>query len=157
MAPTNRAPPRPPERRRVAATVWSWRNVVVLTPACLVCVEQPRFRRSERFDGRGSVARLIVDGRPMFFLIEDISTGGMRLRGTAPGPVGAELTLFLDGGRLSASVVRAGATDFAIAVEDKFEARAAMIRAVYSGRYDPGVAEVNPVQVAVGLARRLFN
>ena len=32
-----------------------------------------------------------------------------------------------------------------------------MIRAVYSGRYDPGVAEVNPVQVALGLARRLFN
>ncbi len=53
--------------------------------------------------------------------------------------------------------MRAGATDFAIAIEDKFEARAAMIRAVYSGRYDPGVAEVDPMRVVVGLARRLFD
>ena len=136
---------------------WSWYNIVVLTLACVVCIEQPRFRRSERFDGRGSVARLIVDGRAMFFLIADISTGGMRLSGVAPGPVGAELTLLLDGRQLRASVVRAGATDFAIAVEDEFEARAAMIRSVYSGRYDPGVMEVSPVQVVVGLARRLFN
>jgi cellulose synthase (UDP-forming) len=136
---------------------WSWYNIVVLTLACIVCVEQPRFRRSERFDGRGSVARLIVDGRAMFFLIADISTGGMRLSGVAPGPVGAALTVLLDGRQLHASVVRAGATDFAIAVEDEFEARAAMIRAVYSGRYDPGVMEVSPVQVVVGLARRLFN
>ena len=136
---------------------WSWYNIFILTLACVVCIEQPRFRRSERFDGRGAVARLIVDGRAMFFLIEDISTGGMRLRGVAPAPVGAELTLFLDGRRLRAAVVRAGATDFAVAVEDDFEARAAMIRAVYSGRYDPGVAEIKPLQVALGLARRLFD
>ena len=63
----------------------------------------------------------------------------------------------LDGRRLRASVVRAGATDFAVAIDDTFEARAAMIRSVYSGRYDPGVAEVKPMQVAVGLARRLFD
>ena len=136
---------------------WSWYNIVVLTLACLVCVEQPRFRRSERFDGHGSVARLIVDGRPAFFLIEDISTGGMRLRGVAPGPVGAQLTLLIDGRRVGVVVARAGATEFAISVEDDFEARAAMIRAVYSGRYDPGVAEVKPSRVAVGLARRLFD
>ena len=136
---------------------WSWYNIVVLTLACLVCVEQPRFRRSERFDGRGSVARLIVGDRVQFYLIEDISTGGVRLRGVAPAPVGTALTLALDGRRLRASVVRAGATDFAVAVEDTFEARAAMIRSVYSGRYDPGVAEVKPTQVVVGLARRLFD
>jgi len=136
---------------------WSWYNIFILTLACVVCIEQPRFRRSERFDGRGSVARLDVDGRAMFFLIADISTGGMRLSGVAPGPIGTPLTLLLDGRRLVASVVRAGATDFAIAVEDSFEARAAMIRAVYSGRYDPGVAEVKPARVAVGLARRLFD
>ena len=150
----------PPSDLNSAASLplfWSWYNIVVLTLACLVCVEQPRFRRSERFDGRGSVARLIVDGRAMFFLIADISTGGMRLSGVAPGPIGATLTLLLDGERLGASIVRAGATDFAIAVEDSFEARAAMIRAVYSGRYDPGVADVNPARVAVGLARRLFD
>jgi cellulose synthase (UDP-forming) len=136
---------------------WSWYNIVVLTLACLVCVEQPRFRRSERFDGRGSVARVTVGDRVHFYVIEDISTGGVRLRGVAPGPLGTALTLALDDRRLRASVVRAGPTDFAVAVEDSFKARAAMIRAVYSGRYDHGVAEVKPTQVAVGLARRLFD
>jgi len=81
----------------------------------------------------------------------------MRLRGVAPGPVGAQLTLLIDGRRVGVVVARAGATEFAISVEDDFEARAAMIRAVYSGRYDPGVAEVKPSRVAVGLARRLFD
>ena len=135
---------------------WSWYNIVVLTLACLVCVEQPRLRRSQRFGGRGAVARLIVDGRPAFFRIEDISTGGMRLSGAAPGPAGTTLTLTLDGARLSAKVVRAGETDFAVAVDNSFEARAAMIRAVYSGRYDPSVVEVNLARVAAGLARRLM-
>jgi cellulose synthase (UDP-forming) len=149
----------PPSDLRGAASLplfWSWYNIFILTLACVVCIEQPRLRRSERFDGRGSVARLVVDGRPAYYLIEDISTGGMRLRGIAPAAVGAELTLLLDGKPLKAAVARAGATEFAIAVEDGFEARAAMIRAVYSGRYDPGVAEINPARVAVGVARRLF-
>ncbi len=135
---------------------WSWYNIVVLTLACVVCVEQPRLRRSERFDGRGSVARVIVDDRPLFYLIEDISTGGMRLRGIAPAAVGGELTLLLDNRRLRATVARVGPTEFAVAVDDSFEARAAMIRAVYSGRYDPGVAEIKPARVVAGLARRLL-
>jgi cellulose synthase (UDP-forming) len=150
----------PPSDLHGAASLplfWSWYNIFILTLASVVCVEQPRFRRSERFDGRGSVARLIVGDRVQFYLIEDISTGGVRLRGVAPGPAGTPLTLLLDGRRLRASVVRAGATDFAVAVEDTFEARAAMIRSVYSGRYDHGVAEVKPAQVVVGLARRLFD
>ena len=149
----------PPSDLHSAASLplfWSWYNIVVLTLACVVCVEQPRFRRSERFDGRGSVARLIVDGRPVFYLIEDISIGGMRLRGVAPAAVGEKATLLLDGKELGATIARSGATDFAIAVDDGFEARAAMIRAVYSGRYDPGVAEVSPTRVAVGVARRLL-
>jgi len=149
----------PPSDLHGAASLplfWSWYNIFILTLASVVCIEQPRFRRSERFDGRGAVARLIVGDRIQFYLIEDISTGGVRLRGVAPAPTGTQLALLLDGRRLRASVVRAGATDFAVAIEDTFEARSAMIRSVYSGRYDPGVAEVKPMQVVVGLARRLF-
>jgi cellulose synthase (UDP-forming) len=150
----------PPSDLHGAASLplfWSWYNIFILTLASVVCIEQPRFRRSERFDGRGSVVRLIVGDRVQLYLIEDISTGGVRLRGVAPAPIGTALTLTLDGRRLRGSIVRAGATDFAVAVEDTFEARAAMIRSVYSGRYDHGVAEVKPTQVVVGLARRLFD
>ena len=42
--------------------------------------------------------------------------------------------------------------DFAVAVEV-----AAMIHSVYLGRYDPRVAEVKPIRVVLGLARRLFD
>jgi cellulose synthase (UDP-forming) len=134
---------------------WSWYNIVVLTLACLVCIEQPRLRRSERFNGR-DLARLIVGDETLEFPIEDISTGGMRLGGRSPLAVGGEATLAIDAERIRAVVVRAGPTDFAIAVEDGFAARAAMIRTVYSGRYSPEVEKIEPIQVAAGLARRVF-
>jgi cellulose synthase (UDP-forming) len=134
---------------------WSWYNILVLTLACLVCIEQPRFRKSERFNGRDR-ARLIVDGRTLEFPVEDISTGGMRLGGNSPVAVGVETTLVLGGESIRAVIVRAGANDFALAVEDGFAARAAMIRTVYSGRYSPEVEKIEPFQVVAGLARRVF-
>ncbi|THD46542.1 MAG: hypothetical protein E7774_06105, partial [Bradyrhizobium sp.] len=107
-----------------------------------------------RFHGRGAVARLIVGDRVQLYLIEDISTtGGVRLRGVAPAPAGTAVTLLLDDRPLRASVARASATDFAVAIEYTFEGRAAMINSVYSGCYDPGVAEVRPTRVVLGLAR----
>jgi cellulose synthase (UDP-forming) len=134
---------------------WSWYNIVILTLACLVCIEQPRFRKSERFSG-GDRAWLIVDGREMAFAIEDISTGGMRLAGRAPLAVGEEATLVLGEERLRAVVVRAGASDFALAVEDGFAARAAMIRNVYSGRYSSEIEKIEPMRLFAGLARRVL-
>ena len=134
---------------------WSWYNIVILALACLVCIEQPRFRKSERFNG-GDRARLIVDGREMTFAIEDISTGGMRLGGRAPVAVGEEATLALGEERLRAVVVRAGAEDFALAVEDGFAARSAMIRTVYSGRYSSEIDKIEPMRLVAGLARRVL-
>jgi cellulose synthase (UDP-forming) len=134
---------------------WSWYNIVILTLACLVCVEQPRLRKAERFSGHDA-AQLIVDGRAMMFPIEDISTGGMRLRGAAPIAPGEEAMLVLDRQRLRAVVVRVGPGDFAISVEDGFDARAAMIRAVYSGRYSPAIERIEPMRVVAGLAQRVF-
>jgi cellulose synthase (UDP-forming) len=134
---------------------WSWYNIMLLTLACLVCIEQPRLRKAERFSGHDA-ARLLVNGRMQVFPIEDISTGGMRLRGVSPVALGEDATLVLGRERLRTVVVRAGAGEFAIAVEDQFEARAAMIRAVYSGRFSPAVERVEPMRVVGGLARRLF-
>jgi cellulose synthase (UDP-forming) len=134
---------------------WSWYNIVILTLACLVCIEQPRLRKAERFTGNDA-AQLVVDGRVLRYPIEDISIGGMRLRGVSPLAPGEEATLVLGHKRLRAFVVRAGAADFAIAVEDAFEARAAMIRAVYSGRYSPAIERIQPMRVVAGLAQRVF-
>jgi len=129
--------------------------MVVLTLACLVCVEQPRLRRSERFHAKGD-ARLVVDGTRHVFPIKDISTGGVGLRGQSPVQIGAPVGLEIDGNRLSAYVVRVLPQEFALAVADDFETRAAMIRAVYSGRFNVGVAHIEPRRVASKLARRVF-
>ena len=58
---------------------WSWYNIVVLTIACMVCIEQPRYRAAERLatgDARhGARGR----GAAAAHRILDISLGGARL------------------------------------------------------------------------------
>ena len=43
------------------ALFWSWYNIVLLTIACMVCIEQPRKRKAERFDARDQ-AIITVNG-----------------------------------------------------------------------------------------------
>ena len=137
------------------ALFWSWYNMVVLVLACIVCIEQPRLRRSERFAAKGE-AQLIVDGRAQAFAFKDISTGGVGLRGRCPLAVGDSATMLIGEISVVAKVVRVQKDEFALAVEDNFETRASMVRAVYSGRFDVGVAHIEPGRVASGLARRVF-
>ena len=40
---------------------WSWYNILILTLACVVCVEQPRLRSSERLSSRDMA--VMLDGR----------------------------------------------------------------------------------------------
>ena len=134
---------------------WSWYNVVVLTLACLVCIEQPRLRRSERFVGHG-LAALRVDGRIQRYPVKDLSTGGIGLRGRAPAAMGEQIGLVLEGREINATIVRATGEDFALEIEGTFEARAAMIRYVYSGQFIPGVEKIEPMLVAAGLVKRVF-
>ncbi len=54
---------------------WSWYNIVILTIACVVCVEQPRLRASERLSA-GEIAMLDVDGRAYVTRVIDVSLGG---------------------------------------------------------------------------------
>ena len=129
--------------------------MVVLVLACLVCIEQPRLRRSERFYAEGE-AELILDGRAQAFAFKDISTGGVGLKGRCPLALGDRATLRIGEIDVVARVVRVQKDEFALAVEDDFETRAAMVRAVYSGRFDVGVAHIEPGRVASGLARRVF-
>jgi cellulose synthase (UDP-forming) len=57
---------------------WSWYNIIVLTIACIVCIEQPRLRASERLGARGT-ALLDVDGDVSEARVLDVSLGGARL------------------------------------------------------------------------------
>jgi cellulose synthase (UDP-forming) len=134
---------------------WSWYNIVVLTLACFVCIEQPRKRKAERFDTT-DVVQLNDGNRVHVCRIKDISVGGICLRGRSPAPVGTDLQLILAQTELRAVVVRADAREFAVEIADSFEARSAMIRIVYSLRHDSNIGKIEPLRVVAGLAKRVF-
>jgi cellulose synthase (UDP-forming) len=134
---------------------WSWYNIIVLTLACFVCVEQPRKRKSERFDAL-DVAQFLDGAQSHSCRIKNISVGGMCLHGPSPAAVGTELHLVLAKTNLRATVVRSSAREFAVEIADSFEARSAMIRVVYSGRHDSSIGKIEPLRVVAGLAKRVF-
>ena len=80
----------------------------------------------------------------------------MCLHGPSPAAVGTELHLVLAKTNLRATVVRSSTREFAVEIADSFEARAAMIRVVYSGRHDSSIGKIEPLRVVVGLAKRVF-
>jgi cellulose synthase (UDP-forming) len=134
---------------------WSWYNIIVLTLACFVCIEQPRKRKAERFDAL-DVAQFLEGQRVHICRIKNISVGGMCLHGPSPARLGTELQLVLAQTNLRAVVVRSGPREFAVEITDSFEARAAMIRVVYSGRHDSSIGKIKPLHVVAGLAKRVF-
>jgi cellulose synthase (UDP-forming) len=137
------------------ALFWSWYNIIVLTLACFVCIEQPRKRKDERFDAL-DVAQFFDGERSHVYRIKNISVGGLCLHGPSPAPVGTELRLVLAKTNLRAVVMRSSAREFAVQITDSFEARAAMIRVVYSGRHDSSIGKIDPLRVVAGLAKRVF-
>jgi cellulose synthase (UDP-forming) len=134
---------------------WSWYNIVVLTLACFVCIEQPRKRKAERVDA-SDVVHLNDGRRTHVCRIKNISVGGICLHGPSPAAAGAELQLVLADAILSAIVVRSGAREFALQIADSFEARSAMIRLVYSRRHRSSIGKIEPLRVVAGLAKRVF-
>ena len=137
------------------ALFWSWYNIVLLTIGCMVCIEQPRPRKAERFDAHEQ-AVLVVNGQVYSHPVLDISRNGMRLAGPAPAAPGAAVDLTLDGTRVAAQVVRVEDRAFAIQVEDTLAARKAMIKQIYSGRYSSAVDNIRGRDVFTAVVARLF-
>ena len=134
---------------------WSWYNIVVLTIACVVCVEQPRLRASERLSALGT-ALLEIDGREMTARVLDVSLGGARLAGAPPAKAGTTVTVTLDGLAVAATVLRVGERDFALRFSDDPASRAKLIRFVYSGRFSADVAKIEPARVAAATLGRVM-
>lgn len=132
---------------------WSWYNIVVLSIACLVCIEQPRYRAAERLDA-ADTGTIHAGEAASAHRILDISLGGARLLGSAGLGVGAQVQLGVAGLRLPATVVRSGQEEFAVRFEDGERARTDLIRLVYSGRFSAGVAAVEPTRVAAAVLGR---
>ena len=134
---------------------WSWYNIVVLTIACLVCIEQPRYRSAERLatvdtamvhGGEGASAHRLLD----------ISLGGARLDGAYGGEEGDWVVVDFEGLHLPATVMRCAPNEFAVRFDDVGAARTELIKLVYSGRYSASVARIEPRRVAAAVLERVM-
>jgi cellulose synthase (UDP-forming) len=137
------------------ALFWSWYNILILTLTCLVCIEQPRKRKAERLrsgERVGVCGNRKIEWQPIL----DISTTGLRIEGRAPAAAGKSIALQVGGTQLQGLIVRTSDEDFAVRIDDTIEGRRAMIRQVYSSRYNASINEVRPNQlIKAVLARAL--
>jgi cellulose synthase (UDP-forming) len=134
---------------------WSWYNIVVLTMACIVCIEQPRLRASERLNSSG-MALIDVDGDVSEARVIDVSLGGARLAGASPALQGRSVTIVLDGMSIRGTVLRVGAEDFVVRFEETIETKTKLIRFVYSGRFSADVPRIIPSRVAAATLGRVM-
>jgi len=134
---------------------WSWYNIVVLTIACIVCIEQPRLRASERLNARG-MALIDVDGDLAEARILDVSLGGARLAGAPPALQGTNVTIVLDGMSIRGTILRVGADDFVVHFDETAETKAKLIRFIYSGRFSAEVGRIEPARVAAATLGRVM-
>lgn len=146
---------RPLQESSALALFWSWYNIVLLTIACMVCVEQPRKRKAERMEAHEQIV-LMLAGVVHTFPILDISRSGMRLAGCAPGHQGSEVEAKIANTSLRATIVRAEANEFALRVEDTLAARKAMIGHVYGGRYSAAIQQIRGRAIFAAVLSRIF-
>jgi cellulose synthase (UDP-forming) len=133
---------------------WSWYNILLLLVACVVCVEQPRYRTDERFRRREKAELLLGDGREVRDVL-DSSVGGMRLLGAAPGPIGTPVTVVIGALRLRGQVVRAAAEEFALRFQAEAD-RDAMTRYLHAGHDTSTAIQVPLWRVVTAVLQRLF-
>lgn len=136
------------------ALYWSWYNIVILIAAIAVCVELPRQRRNDRLDGVESVI-VSVGAAQREYVTADISVGGMRLSGSIPELVGTRVAVQFGDDRFDGAIVRRSESDFAVALDDTKQMRAAMTRYVYSGRFRAKLEQINARAVAGRVIARL--
>ncbi len=134
---------------------WSWYNIVILTVACVVCVEQPRLRASERL-AAGETAQINVAGQPSIARLIDVSLGGARIAGAAPAAVGTQVSVAINGVLLPGAILRSGDSDYVVRFDDTVEARIQLIRYVYSGRFGADIPHIDPVRVATAALGRVM-
>lgn len=139
----------------VVALFWSWYNILVLVMACLVCVEQPRYRAAERFP--------VMRTMPVFFsgveeprLVADVSASGFLIFGAAPGPLGMPIDVEFHGKRYSGNIIRIMGTEFGVEVCKDPDVRMSLMRQIYSEGYGQS-SHASPIhEVGSAIVSRVF-
>jgi cellulose synthase (UDP-forming) len=133
---------------------WSWYNIVILAVACVVCIEQPRYRAAERLISSDR-AELRVGDALLNFQVLDVSVTGIRLAGVAPSTADAEVLVSIGNVSALARIARIGPQDFAVEFERSEASRSKIIRYIYSGRYSTDVGRIQPTRVAAAIFKRI--
>jgi cellulose synthase (UDP-forming) len=137
------------------ALFWSWYNVILLIVTCVVCIEQPRRRLSDRFETNAQ-ASVTVDGSTKSYRLQDISIGGARVRGEPPAAIGATLSWEIGNCTLPATIVRASPEHFSLRFENSLSTRISIIRHFYAGRYIHPIEQVKPTKLVRAIIGRLL-
>jgi cellulose synthase (UDP-forming) len=145
---------------RAIIMFWSAYNVVILLLAMAVCVELPRYRKEERFSTDEPVTFRLTDGTTYDARVRDISISGARLSFDVPMAAGTPVVLsFQHAGETAARVTSAHAAnrELTVAFDHTELTRAAMIRKIFSGRYQPREdAPARTGKIAAALLARYF-
>jgi cellulose synthase (UDP-forming) len=134
---------------------WSWYNLIILAVACVVCIEQPRYRSAERLKST-EWAELRHGEAQWRFPVLDVSLTGIRLEGKAPAGAGTDLTVRIGDLHVPGKIARLGQKEFAISFERDEVARSELIRHIYSGRYSTQIARIRPSRVAAAVLSRMM-
>jgi len=129
-------------------------NILILTIACIICIEEPRLRGAERVTADDH-ADIRYGDETRRFAVRDISLSGMLLAGVAPGGLGSSVTVSIAGLSLPAKVTRIKSDQFAVGFETSTAVKSALIRLNYSGRYSAQVTHVRPSKVVGAILSRI--
>lgn len=141
---------------------WSLFNVTVLCIACAVCVELPKRRCDERFaSGEPATIEFASHQPEVACVVLDFSLGGARLArdgGWAEVPPCGSLVV--DGGALHLpfAVTRVTAAgELSIRFDLNASVRRALIRKLFTGRYNNEVETVRPLRTIASALARVFS
>ncbi|TCZ56692.1 glycosyltransferase [Roseicella aquatilis] len=137
---------------------WSLLNIATLAITMLICVDQPRRRRQERFDADEPATLRLPGVEAHAVRLRDLSVTGCRVEGGPAGlAAGRRLTLRLSGvGDVSAEIRRVSGTTLHLAFQVSTGVEAALIRKIFSGRYVRSVTSTRPQDLLRVLAQRAF-
>jgi cellulose synthase (UDP-forming) len=134
---------------------WSYCNAIVIAVTIFTCIELPR-PKSEGFRV-DETARLTIGPLTRQLQVLVLSTSWAMLSGRAAVPLGADIVLQLQGisEPLTARVSKLGKDSFEVTFETTPSLHEAIIRKLFSGRYQLRPARFRFTDVIVAIAGRL--
>ena len=140
---------------------WSIFNIMVLTIACMVCVEFPKMRRFDRFLS-GENATLEINNNAVNCVVLDVSLGGARilLNSNSSNKIheGQKIIVHIYDRKIPAKIIRFIDQDTEVALE--FEVDTAMrrflIAKLFTGNYDNEIGRVSVWGSIKGIVRKTF-